>query len=202
MHISSLLLNATLPLAVVVFGEQQRECRACRARFRMRRPTRCAESIQFDAFARQLTSPEIPIRMISPRAEIDGSGRSLCSCAALHRADDIPRNYRELLIVRTPAGRGWRRRDALHTHMATSCGVSEAQIDALPHWKPAAFSTRRPRLCSLSPTKWTRARCQRRHLQEIRIHLHAARDRRIDAHRRMVYRPFAREPRSPLAYRR
>ena len=55
--------------------------------------------------------------------------------ALRYAADDIPRNYRELFIVRTLQVEGGDYEYALHTHMATSCGVSQAQIDALPHWK-------------------------------------------------------------------
>jgi alkylhydroperoxidase family enzyme len=55
--------------------------------------------------------------------------------ALRYAADDIPRNYRELMIVRTLQVEGDDYEFALHTHMARSCGVSQAQIDALPHWK-------------------------------------------------------------------
>jgi alkylhydroperoxidase family enzyme len=54
--------------------------------------------------------------------------------ALRYYSDDIPRNYRELMIVRTLQVEGGDYEYALHTHMATSCGVSQAQIDALPHW--------------------------------------------------------------------
>ena len=55
--------------------------------------------------------------------------------ALRYYADDIPRNYRELMIVRTLQVEGGDYEFALHTHMATSCGVSPAQIEALPHWQ-------------------------------------------------------------------
>lgn len=55
--------------------------------------------------------------------------------ALRYTADDIPRNYRELMIVRTLQVEGGDYEFALHTHMARSCGISQAQIDALPHWK-------------------------------------------------------------------
>jgi 4-carboxymuconolactone decarboxylase len=55
--------------------------------------------------------------------------------ALRYTADDIPRNYRELMIVRTLQVEGGDYEFALHSRMARSCGVSQAQIDALPHWK-------------------------------------------------------------------
>jgi alkylhydroperoxidase family enzyme len=55
--------------------------------------------------------------------------------ALRYSSDDIPRNYRELMIVRTLQVEGGDYEFALHTHMATSCGVSQALIDALPHWQ-------------------------------------------------------------------
>ena len=55
--------------------------------------------------------------------------------ALRYAADDIPRNYRELMIVRTLEVEGGDYEFALHTHMARSCGVSQAQIDALPRWR-------------------------------------------------------------------
>ena len=55
--------------------------------------------------------------------------------ALRYTADDIPRNYRELMIVRTLQVEGGDYEFALHAHMARSCGISQAQIDALPHWK-------------------------------------------------------------------
>lgn len=55
--------------------------------------------------------------------------------ALRYTADDIPRNYRELMIVRTLQVEGGDYEFALHTHMARSCGISQAQIDALPRWK-------------------------------------------------------------------
>jgi alkylhydroperoxidase family enzyme len=55
--------------------------------------------------------------------------------ALRYTSDDIPRNYREMLIVRTLEVEGGDYEYALHTHMARSCGVSQAQIDALKGWK-------------------------------------------------------------------
>jgi 4-carboxymuconolactone decarboxylase len=59
--------------------------------------------------------------------------------ALRYTAEDIPRNYRELMIVRTLQVEGGDYEFALHTHMARSCGVSQAQIDALPHWKASSL---------------------------------------------------------------
>ena len=55
--------------------------------------------------------------------------------ALRYSTNDIPRSYRELLIVRTLQLQGGDYEFALHTRMAKSCGISQAQIDALPHWK-------------------------------------------------------------------
>ena len=55
--------------------------------------------------------------------------------ALRYTADDIPRSYRELMIVRTLQVEGGDYEFALHTHIARSCGVSQAKIDALPHWQ-------------------------------------------------------------------
>ena len=55
--------------------------------------------------------------------------------ALRYATNDIPRSYRELLIVRTLQLQGGDYEFALHTHMARSCGISQAQIDMLPHWK-------------------------------------------------------------------
>lgn len=55
--------------------------------------------------------------------------------ALRYTSDDIPRGYRELMIVRTLQVEGGDYESALHTYMARSCGVSQAQIDALPRWQ-------------------------------------------------------------------
>lgn len=78
--------------------------------------------------------------------------------ALRYTADDIPRNYRELFIVRTLQVEGGDYEYALHTHMATSCGVSQAQIDALPHWKTSnLFDEKMKAMLAFSDEMDTRA---------------------------------------------
>jgi len=59
--------------------------------------------------------------------------------SALRYTSDIPRSYRELMIVRTLQVEGGDYEFALHTTIARSCGVTQAKIDALPQWRKSSL---------------------------------------------------------------
>ena len=54
---------------------------------------------------------------------------------ALRNTSDVPRSYRELMIVRRLQVEGGDYEFALHTRAARSCGVSQAKLDALSKWR-------------------------------------------------------------------
>jgi alkylhydroperoxidase family enzyme len=58
---------------------------------------------------------------------------------ALRNTSDVPRSYRELMIVRTLQVEGGDYEFALHTRAARSCGVSQAKLDALSKWRKSSL---------------------------------------------------------------
>lgn len=65
--------------------------------------------------------------------------------ALRYTADDIPRSYRELMIVRTLQVEGGDYEFALHTHIARSCGVPQSKLDALSHWQKSSLFDQKER---------------------------------------------------------
>jgi 4-carboxymuconolactone decarboxylase len=53
----------------------------------------------------------------------------------LRYAAKVPRHYRELIILRTTQVENGHYEYVHHVPMGLSCGMSQAQIDALPHWR-------------------------------------------------------------------
>jgi alkylhydroperoxidase family enzyme len=54
------------------------------------------------------------------------------------RAADVPRQYRELIILRTTYLSGGEYETAQHRPMALSCGLTRAQLDAIADWKTSS----------------------------------------------------------------
>jgi alkylhydroperoxidase family enzyme len=53
----------------------------------------------------------------------------------LRYASKVPRQYRELLILRTTQVENGQYEYVHHVPLALSCGITQAQIDALSHWR-------------------------------------------------------------------
>ena len=54
---------------------------------------------------------------------------------ALRAGADVPRKYRELIIIRTAQKAGGDYEVAQHRPMALSCGMTRAQLDAIATWQ-------------------------------------------------------------------
>jgi alkylhydroperoxidase family enzyme len=61
------------------------------------------------------------------------------------RAAEVPRAYRELIIYRTVYLSGGDYEIAQHKPMALSCGLTRAQLDAVPDWKKSSLFDERQR---------------------------------------------------------
>lgn len=49
----------------------------------------------------------------------------------------VPRQFREIAIIRSVQLNGGHYEEAQHRPMAMSCGLTEAQLDAISNWKPS-----------------------------------------------------------------
>lgn len=76
----------------------------------------------------------------------------------LRYAAKVPRLYRELIILRTTQVENGQYEYVHHIPLALSCGVSRAQIDALPHWRQSkAFDPKERAVLAFSDGMATKA---------------------------------------------